>query len=185
MAVKLGTLNDDDLIGTAANDVFLAHSGKDILIGNAGNDLLYFSSGSPTIFGGDGNDYIVIEGSTNAKVDAGSGNDIVLASVSSSIGGVKDSPAHTSLLDTSGGDGTDYLSLVLSGGYQFSFTMGSGLNSTLYTGTKISGFETGIIVGSSLGDTFTATNWRLDNTIFTLPDDFCEFLCANQKCYAD
>lgn len=193
MAIKLGTNSDDDLFGSSGNDVIFGYNaglsvqvgsffGSDIMLGQAGNDLLVDGgldgalNPDDKLIGGLGKDYIVAESGADT-IDAGGGNDVVMVfNYSSASGGIKDAPAGSKLLSAAGGKGSDFLFYVMSGGYELHYTMGSGLNTTLYTGAKISGFETGIIIGGSLRDYLTARHWALDADIgFSINKNFANY----------
>lgn len=59
MAIIYGTLGDDDLAGTATNDVLYGYAGDDYLDGGAGNDLLYGGPGNDILDGGFGIDTMI------------------------------------------------------------------------------------------------------------------------------
>lgn len=80
-----GTLGDDTLFGTAAdetfsgldsNDTIYGNGGVDTLIGNSGDDLIYGGGQTDRILGGSGNDTIYSNGGEDF-IDSGSGFDTV------------------------------------------------------------------------------------------------------------
>lgn len=62
-----GGSGNDDVVGTAGDDVVNLGSGNDTFVGNGGNDTVCGGSGNDEITTGSGNDYI----------DAGSGDDVI------------------------------------------------------------------------------------------------------------
>lgn len=80
-----GTLDDDTLYGTAAdetysglngNDTIYGNGGVDTLIGNAGDDLIYGGLQADRILGGTGNDMIYGNGGEDV-LDGGAGSDVI------------------------------------------------------------------------------------------------------------
>jgi Peptidase family M1 domain/Peptidase M1 N-terminal domain/RTX calcium-binding nonapeptide repeat (4 copies) len=80
-----GTLNDDVLSGTTAdetysglngNDIIYGNGGVDTLIGNSGDDLIYGGAQADRILAGDGNDTIYAKGGGDF-VDGGAGFDSI------------------------------------------------------------------------------------------------------------
>jgi len=64
----LGGDGDDNLAGTAADEILIGAQGNDTLDGSSGDDLLKGASGNDSLNGGDGND----------KLEGGSGDDVFL-----------------------------------------------------------------------------------------------------------
>ena len=85
----------DTIIGNGAANSLFGNGGSDDLSGGAGNDVLRGGKGSDTLNGGPGIDkmhggtgddsYIVSDGTDYAYENAGEGNDIVLASVTTTL----------------------------------------------------------------------------------------------------
>ncbi len=111
MAVKIGTLKSEKIIGLATNDTITGLQGMDTLSGGAGNDFidggvdndsLNGETGDDILLGGDGDDNLK-GGSGNDKLDGGKDNDKILGEAGNDtlIGGLG--------VDTLiGGDGNDY-----------------------------------------------------------------------------
>ena len=94
MSIILGTNGDDNLVGTASNDLIIGGKGDDTIDGGDGNDLIFGGKGDDTIDGGDGND-LIFGGKGDDTIDGGEGNDLI-------FGGKGDD-----IID--GGDGDDVL----------------------------------------------------------------------------
>jgi Peptidase family M1 domain/RTX calcium-binding nonapeptide repeat (4 copies)/Peptidase M1 N-terminal domain len=80
-----GTLGDDTLFGTSAdetysglngNDIIYGNGGMDKLFGNSGDDLIYGGAQADRILGGTGNDTIYANGGGDF-VDSGAGSDLI------------------------------------------------------------------------------------------------------------
>jgi len=111
MAVKIGTLKSEKIIGLATNDTITGLQGMDTLSGGAGNDFidggvdndsLNGETGDDILLGGDGDDNLK-GGSGNDKLDGGKDNDKILGEAGNDtlISGLG--------VDTLiGGDGNDY-----------------------------------------------------------------------------
>ena len=74
--VIYGTVRDDTLNGSDANDVIFALAGKDTIHGNGGDDEIYGDDGFDIIYGGDGDD-VIYGGSGYNRVYGGAGQDII------------------------------------------------------------------------------------------------------------
>jgi hypothetical protein len=81
----VGTTGDDDLDGTAGDDVICglegddhihAGGGRDIVYGGRGNDEIELGAGSHTAYGGPGND-LILGGPGSDRLDGGTGGDVV------------------------------------------------------------------------------------------------------------
>jgi Ca2+-binding RTX toxin-like protein len=103
-----GTANDDGIAGSDGNDTILSIAGNDVLYGGKGNDVLYADqsgSGNNILLGGDGNDSLFGSYMGSDKLDGGSGDDILTASMH----------GHNILIGGTGNDtlygryGNDYL----------------------------------------------------------------------------
>lgn len=119
-----GLGGNDDLIGRAGNDVLYGGTGNDFLVGGLGNDLLRGGVGDDRLEGGresdkaygdSGNDDLtgVLADGKNGLIDGGSGNDSLVADITSGFG--TDNVKGT--LIVRGGTGTDdvLVSSALSG----------------------------------------------------------------------
>ncbi len=73
-----GTLGNDIIHASSANELILAFEGNDKIYGNSGHDCIVAHDGNDHVFGGSGND-IVIAGNGNDKIEADSGDDKILA----------------------------------------------------------------------------------------------------------
>lgn len=76
MAIVVGTNGNDDLDGTANNDLIIAGNGDDTIDGGDGHDLIFAGRGDDTIDGGAGND-VIVAGSGDDTVDGGDGHDVI------------------------------------------------------------------------------------------------------------
>ncbi|MEM1198602.1 MAG: calcium-binding protein [Pseudomonadota bacterium] len=76
MAIVVGTNGNDDLDGTANNDLIIAGNGNDTIDGGDGHDLIFAGRGDDTIDGGAGND-VIVAGSGDDTVDGGDGHDLI------------------------------------------------------------------------------------------------------------
>jgi len=77
MTVIVGNCLDNELVGTAGNDLMFGLWGDDDMKGGAGNDLMFGGSGNDTMDGGEGCD-IVVGGCGEDLAYGGLGNDYVL-----------------------------------------------------------------------------------------------------------
>jgi aminopeptidase N len=71
-----GTSADETLAGLNGDDTLYANGGEDTLVGNVGNDLLYGSAEADTLLGGAGNDTIYGNGGEDF-INSGAGFDTV------------------------------------------------------------------------------------------------------------
>jgi Ca2+-binding RTX toxin-like protein len=147
-ATIVGTRADDDLRGTAGDDVIVGLGGNDTLRGSGGNDVLCGSDGNDRLVGGGGIDSLD-GGPGNDEVSGGGGGDVVFADEG------KDA------LD--GGAGTDELNASRAPG---------AVNIDLFARTAtgvgkdtVDGFER--VVGSEHDD--TVTGGRVGETILGGP----------------
>lgn len=76
VTINQGGSGNQDVVGTAGNDVVNLGSGNDSFVGNGGNDVVCGGSGNDEITTGDGND-TVFAGSGDDDVDAGGGTNSV------------------------------------------------------------------------------------------------------------
>ena len=82
-----GDDGNDALIGGSGNDLLTGGNGNDSLAGGDGNDSLAGGAGDDTLVGGAGNDTFVLDGGSDVVVEnANEGTDLVLASVSTTLG---------------------------------------------------------------------------------------------------
>jgi len=95
--VGYGTVGDDDITGTAGNDLIYAMQGDDTISAGDGDDIVYGDADDDVIDGGAGND-VLYGGAQDDALTGGDGNDIL-------VGGVGDD-----VLD--GGDGIDTVSYM-------------------------------------------------------------------------
>lgn len=90
-----GTVNDDTLSGSAADEYFEAGDGNNVLFGNGGRDVMlagngnnlgyggsgddtfFFGNGNNTVYANDGNNKVTLGNGRNV-VFAGSGNDVII-----------------------------------------------------------------------------------------------------------
>ncbi len=72
--VSAATVNDDNIIGYATNEIFLGGDGNDALSGNDGNDTLTGGTGNDSLSGGNGVD-IINGGTGNDNLSGGNDND--------------------------------------------------------------------------------------------------------------
>ncbi|MBD2357464.1 cadherin-like domain-containing protein, partial [Tolypothrix sp. FACHB-123] len=79
-----GNSGNDNLSGGVGNDSLLGNSGNDILSGDNGDDRLDGGSGNDTLFGGDGNDFLD-GGSNQDNLIGGLGNDTYVVNSSSDV----------------------------------------------------------------------------------------------------
>jgi Ca2+-binding RTX toxin-like protein len=85
--VVIGNAGANSLAGGDGNDSLNGAAGNDSLAGGAGDDLLDGGAGSDRLAGGAGNDSYVVDAAGDLVVeDAGAGIDLVLASLSYSLG---------------------------------------------------------------------------------------------------
>ncbi len=76
------------ITGNELNNSLLGGAGNDSLLGGAGNDILNGGVGNDSMVGGDGNDtYYVDSGSDYVREDSNAGNDTVITTLSTSLGG--------------------------------------------------------------------------------------------------
>jgi Ca2+-binding RTX toxin-like protein len=76
MAIIMGTINSDTLVGTKGADEIHADGGDDIVMGKDGNDTIFGFYGKDTLYGGKGNDTIY-GGDDADTIFGGKGNDIL------------------------------------------------------------------------------------------------------------
>ena len=77
MALKLGGVGADILVGTNFADLILGDAGNDVLKGFGGEDILNGGTGADGMAGGDGNDIVdSFDQTKDLYVDCGPGRDI-------------------------------------------------------------------------------------------------------------
>ena len=69
---------DNNLTGTAQNDMIFAQNGADVVLAGAGNDMVFGGGGDDMLFGDAGNDHLE-GGAGNDMVVGGTGNDVFVA----------------------------------------------------------------------------------------------------------
>ncbi len=94
MAIVIGTNGDDDLDGTANNDLIVSGNGDDTIEAGDGHDLIFAGNGDNTVDGGAGND-VIVAGRGDDEIDGGDGDDLI-------FGGRGDDAIE-------GGDGNDLI----------------------------------------------------------------------------
>ena len=95
--VGYGTAGDDEITGTAGNDLIYAMQGDDTISAGEGNDVAYGDAGDDVIDGGAGNDQLY-GGADDDALTGGAGDDLL-------VGGVGDD-------ELDGGDGIDTVSYL-------------------------------------------------------------------------
>jgi hypothetical protein len=110
----LGGAGNDTLTGGAGTDVLDGGTGVDVLDGMGGNDALYDEGTQATIDGGDGNDVVVLGSVFNAsdQIDGGAGKDTLLLFGAYSAGVVLGADTLTNVEK-----------IVLSTGFSYNLTM--------------------------------------------------------------
>jgi Ca2+-binding RTX toxin-like protein len=99
--ICLGTINDDQIVGTSGTDIILARAGNDAIQGGGGDDVIFGEKGDDTIqsgggadraYGMDGNDFLygdtggnAITGGGGNYLDGGNGNDVLVGSADSDV----------------------------------------------------------------------------------------------------
>ena len=87
MATIIGTSASNTLTGTSSADILFGLAGNDTLFGLAGNDRLDGGLGNDIMTGGLGNDTYVVDSIFDRAIEsAGAGIDLVLASVTFTLG---------------------------------------------------------------------------------------------------
>jgi len=157
--------NDDDFIdgrggndilnGLGGNDTILGGSGTDQLNGGDGNDYLDGGSGNDTMAGGAGDDTFVV-GATGDVVteNAGEGTDLVLSSISYTLGA---SVENLALTGSSSINGTgNALDNIIVGNSGSNILSGLGGNDTLWGGsssdTLLGGDGDDVLIGEGGAD---------------------------------
>ena len=78
--VLAGGAGDDSLTGTVGDDRLDGELGNDVLMGGDGDDVLSGGSGQDTFSGGAGDDVLFVDvDDLQADIDAGDGNDVIVA----------------------------------------------------------------------------------------------------------
>lgn len=76
MTIIVGTNSDDNLAGTANNDLIISGNGDDTIDGGDGNDLIFSGNGDDIVDGGDGND-VIVAGRGDDEINGGDGHDLI------------------------------------------------------------------------------------------------------------
>ncbi|MCC5624969.1 calcium-binding protein [Nostoc sp. CHAB 5715] len=150
---QIGTVGNDFLFGTGANDVIRGQAGNDVIYGNGGTDYLQGDAGNDSLYGASGADYI--DGGADNDVLYGNGGKDIL------IGGAGNDLIY-------GGSDADYIlggagndTIYANGGGDF-INSGSGLD-TIWLGSGAAR------VVLEAGDGFdTIKNLQLGQTLFQL-----------------
>lgn len=71
MVVKLGSLGEDSIVGTALADQLAGQSGRDTLFAGAGNDIMSGGAGRDSLYGGAGDDVLYGFGPSDAIAGSG------------------------------------------------------------------------------------------------------------------
>lgn len=169
-----GTSGDDSISGLKGDDVINAGDGNDLVDAGkgldsvdagAGDDTVWGGVGVDTIFGGEGDDLIYggspSKQTSNDFIDAGTGNDTVYCTASSTVyGGAGDDTIiasnQTSFAGTiDGGDGNDIISIDR-GGFDAPWLLVGGAGDDRLSGR--SGDET--LDGGSGGDRLSGGHGR-------------------------
>lgn len=69
LSLRLGSMTNDDLVGTAGSEVLAGQGGNDQLVGLGGNDILFGGSGADHLTGGDGEDVFVFAAQDGSATD--------------------------------------------------------------------------------------------------------------------
>lgn len=86
-----GTTDPDTINGLAGNDLINGLAGNDIIQGGAGDDTIDGGTGVDTLIGGADNDqYLVDDANDQVIENTGEGNDLVLTTVSYTLGGAQE-----------------------------------------------------------------------------------------------
>ncbi len=103
VANVIGSNGNDNLSGTAGDDVFVTYGGNDTINGLSGDDVVCAGGGNDTIYLGGGNDVVFAGGGVD-RIFAGDGNDIVYGGGQTDIinGGIGNDTIF-------GGDGADQI----------------------------------------------------------------------------
>lgn len=158
MATKIGTLDPDNLEGTAGNDEIRGLAGADTLFGLGGADLIWGGDDNDIVEGGDGDDVIydkrevgglaVVDESTD-RLRGGDGNDVIYGGSSDRIDG--------------GAGGNDWAFITAnetgSGGFSCDFgKMDAGQAASMTNGGLIQNVERVQLLGSAFRDNVTGTS---------------------------
>ncbi|MGL4324840.1 MAG: calcium-binding protein [Beijerinckiaceae bacterium] len=162
MAIN-GDALDNNLTGTAGNDMMYGHGGNDTLDGGEGNDVLYGGEGNDTLYGGGGNDqlsggegaddmyggegndtYFVDDAGDQVTEMAGEGTDTVVSTINYILG------ANVEILRLSGtadiyGKGNELNNTII----------GNAGNNNLYGGAGNDSINGGLgndIIGGGVGN---------------------------------
>jgi serralysin len=163
---QIGTVGNNSLFGTGANDVISGLAGDDSVFGNGGNDYLQGDAGNDSLYGGSSADYI----------DGGADNDVLYGNGGKDtlIGGAGNDLIY-------GGSDADYIlggagndTIYANGGSDF-INSGSGLD-TIWLG---SGAATIVLEAGNGFDTIK--NFQAGQTLFRLGSNssYADLIFAN------
>jgi VCBS repeat-containing protein len=151
----VGNSGSDTLAGDGGDDTLSGGSSNDVMSGGAGNDSLDGGSGNDTMAGGTGDDVYVVNATGDSVVEnVGEGTDIVLSSVTYSLGAEIE---NLTLTGTSGISGTgNALANVIVGNSGSNTLTGNAGDDTLDGGsgtdTLLGGADNDSLAGGSSND---------------------------------
>ena len=156
----------DRLEGADGEDLLLGGAGADTLFGGAGNDTMDGGAGADTMADGAGDDVYVVDDAGDVITESGSGTDLVLSSVTRTLGGAQENLTLTGGQAINGtGNGLDNLlvgngaanTLVAGGGADTlvggmgADTLAGGLGTDLFRyGSAAEGGD--VVIGYSLAE---------------------------------
>ncbi|MBR0554363.1 calcium-binding protein [Ciceribacter sp. L1K23] len=159
----IGGSGNDTLLGGDGDETFWGGPGNDHLDGGAGNDVLNGNSGADMMIGGMGDDTFHVDNADDVVVEEpGSGNDIVMASISYALTETVENLVLTGTADIAGtGNGR---SNIITGNSGNNRLFGMAGNDTLHGGAGDDTLEGGIggdrMVGGLGDDTFIVDDVR-------------------------